>query len=195
MVESFQKLLCLSTVDIRVKNVALIYLAANRRLLYRYSYLHTDCGFFDCLSAVLNLMDSANLLALFVNDMDFLFELAHLDFGSKDCWVIAPKYKSFQELELAYRRQLVEQYHLLMIALVSYPVGVAPDKVVDYLFVKDLDFAVLGLFLCVIQDFDTESQYHSKIPIVLFYSRCFYYVTSSNVTNVCHSDWNLCLFQ
>ena len=55
-------------------------------------------------------MHDADLLALFIDDMHLLLQLAHLDLRAKDGRVIAPENKSFKELELAYGRQLVEQY-------------------------------------------------------------------------------------
>src|SRR5215210_5858665 len=151
MVEPLKQLLCLPAVKVCIKHIAFIYLPANCWLLERHCYLHACSCFLDRFSALLYLMHRAYLLAFFIYRVHFLPEPAYLNLGAKDGGIATPKNETLQELELAYRWQLVEQYQFLMLTLVRYPVCVASYEVIDYLLVKDLHPAVLRLLLCILK--------------------------------------------
>src|ERR671919_625996 len=157
MVEPLKYLLCLPAVEIGIKNIALIYLTANCRFFDRHCYLHTCTCFLNCFSAFLYLMHSAYLLAFFIYHVHFLPEPAYLNLSTKDSGIVAPKNESFEELEFAYRRQLIEHDQFFMFTLVCHPVCVASCKVVDYLLVKDLHSTILRLLLCIFKHFDVKA--------------------------------------
>src|SRR5215207_9889756 len=78
-----------------------------------------------CFAAFLYLMYSAYLLAFFIYHVHLLPEPAYLNLGAKNSGIIAPKNESFEELEFAYRRQLIEHDQFFMFTLVCHPVCVA----------------------------------------------------------------------
>src|SRR5918992_610876 len=156
MVESFKQLLCLPTVKIRIKNIPLIYLTAYRWFFDRYCDLHASSCFLNRFSAFLYLMYSPHLPTLFIYHVYLLSKPTYLNLSTKYSGIIASKNKSFEELEFAYRWQLIEYDQVFMFTLICHPVSVASYKVVDYLLIKDLHSTILGLLLCIFKYFDIK---------------------------------------
>src|SRR5215211_1328201 len=192
MVEPLKQLLCLPAVEVCVKYISLVYLTTNCWFLDRHCYLHARSCFLNRFSTFLYLMYSAYFFTFFVYHVYLLPEPACLNLCTKNSRIVSPKNESFEELEFAYWRQLVEQDQLFMFTLICHPVCVASYKVVYYLLVKDLYPTILRFLLCIFKHFNIKAQHDSKISVILLHCSGFYNVSSCNVANVCDPNGNIC---